>query len=217
MLTDMRIIVLVALAALLISGESWSIPRTWAGKKAGSQENNPLVDNAGPRWRADQIYPDKPEDLANWKPMGCAESQRNLVWFNEPGSQGGNPHIRVEKSRLIMGVYSLATNMEWAKVPAVVFIAPRDGGYKLVQETAYKGWEGNGVVMVRYFRIDRVAKTVEAVGSDIAGSPDARRGESRVVRLAKGDELAVSFWIDGHHAGATVTASVAVSTAKLPE
>lgn len=211
------IVLLLAVFATVVAGESWSLPRVWAGKKVGSTDGNPLGDNAGPRWRIDQVYPDKPEVIANWKPMVWAEIQKQQAWFNDDGSQGGHPRVAIEKSQLKVGVYSKAVNMDWVKVPAIVFIAPRDGTYKFVQESQAKNFEGTGEVDVRFFRIDRANKTVEAAGSSICGSTEPRRGESRPVKLAKGDELAASFWAAGHHSGATVTVTVGVTTAKPAE
>ncbi len=208
---------LLLIVSVAVGAETWTIPKTWTGKKIGSTEGNPLIEGGSPRWRIDQVYPDKPEDLANWKPMQWDEVQKKLTWHNEAGSQGGHPQIRIEKGQCIVGVYSKATNMDWTKVPAVVFIAPRDGSYKMIEECTSQNWEGNGAVDVRFYRIDRAAGAatpVEAAGSSLCGDDKPRRGESRVVKLTKGDELAASFWIDGHHTGATITVSIGVATAK---
>ncbi len=217
MLMRMRIVILLVLALVAAAGESWTLPRNWTGKKLGTSEGNPLVDNAGPRWRIVQIYPDRADNADNWKTMFWVEEQKALKWFNNAGSQGGQPSLRVEKGQLNMGVYGKGTNAEWTKVPGVVFIAPRDGVFKVVQETSYKNWEGGGAVTVRYHKISTVLKAVEEINSDIAGAPEPRRGASRPVQLAKGDELSTSFWIDGHHTGASVLSNLVVTPAKLPD
>ena len=137
----MRIVILCFSALIMTAGESWTLPRNWTGKQLGTSDGNPLMDNAGPRWRIVQIYPDKPDNADNWKPMVWVEDQKVLKWFNSDGSQGGQPSLRVEKGQLNMGVYGKATNFEWTKVPGVVFVAPRDGVYKIVQESSYKNWD----------------------------------------------------------------------------
>lgn len=208
---------LLLLPVALGAGESWTIPRAWNGKKPGTTEGNPIADNAGPRWRIDQIHPDRPDVLANWKPMQWAEVQKTLAWFNSAGSQGGHPQVRIEKGQCLIGCYSKAVNMDWTKVAAVAFIAPRAGGYRMLVESSSRRWEGDGAAEVRFFRLDRAAGMVEALETSICGDATPRRSESRAVRLAKGDELAASFWISGHHSGATVTASIGVATAKVAE
>ena len=206
----MRTLIILLALAVNLAAEVHSPPATWRGKTIGKTDGNPWVDDKGPRWRLDQVYPDDFTKAENWKPMAWANVQKKDVWFNETGSQGGHPAVAYAGSKFDIGMYSAADNLEWLKTSALVFVAPKDGDYRVKFAATVTRWEGGGTVEVRYFTRAKSADGTEVItrlrvdgmATDVPLTIEGEPGT-----LAKGDEYAVAFCVIGRHSGASVKIS----------
>lgn len=184
--------------------EDYRLPKSWQGQETGSTEGNPAVVDGLPMWRLDQIYPDDPESATSYKTLKW-EPKRN--WCAGEGSQGGQPSAKVKDGVLIYGIRARATNFEWVKTAALVFIAPKDAIYTLQAQAFVTRWEGRGPVTLRAYQkvkkdqawVISPIKTVELpIKEDVAI-------EGVSARLRKGDELVLVPFIGTHVSGADVS------------
>ncbi len=159
----MRLIIILLALTVNLTAEVYSPPATWRGKTIGKTEGNPWADDKGPRWRLDQIYPDDFLKAENWKPMAWATIQKVDGWYNELGNQGGNPRISIAGGKFEIGLYSAADNFDWLKTAAVVFVAPKDGDYRVKFAATATRWEGGGTVEVRYYTKIKSADGTEVI------------------------------------------------------
>ncbi len=191
--------------ALASAAETFSPPQEWTGKP-GTADGNPALVAGKPRWRLDQVFPPDPENGDNYKPMLWDKGRGH--WFNEPGSQGGQPDIWIDKGVVAMGVRARGGgNVDFVKGGALVFMAPAAGRYDVASDIDVHRWEGGATTQLKLMRRSRkgTAWTVEPLASVALKPEPGNHFEFHGAALHADDELALVPWHDGSWSGATVT------------
>ncbi len=195
----MRLLSLLACTATLCAGESFTPPAIWT-----QEQGNPVVVDGQSRWRLDQIFPANPEDGTAYVPL--AWTGKN--WFNELGSQGGQPAVTVKEGGVLeFGLRARGGGkVDYVKGAALVFIAPKDGRYSFSTPVDVWRWEGSATTQYKSYKRFRKgdAWSVEPLGSEPLKPEKGNQPKDVEVMLKQGDELAIIPWHDGHWSGANV-------------
>jgi len=196
----MRSLAILACAAALCAGESFTPPAVW-----GKDQGNPVPVDGQPRWRLDQIFPGNPEDGAAYVTMGWAGDK----WFNDKGNQSGQPAVHCKDGgNLEFGIRARGGgDLDYVKGAALVFMAPKDGRYSWSGQVDVWRWEGGATtflkVMKRFKKGD--SWSVEPLSSEALKPEKGNQLNPVEAVLKAGDELAIIPWHDGHWSGANVT------------
>ena len=200
-----RFLMLLAFAALTaanLAAQTFAPPSEW-----GQAQGNPFRENNQPRWRLDQIFPANPEDAAAYVTMRWDEGRK--AWHNVPGSQGGQPDAKIENGAVRIEVRARGGgDSEFVKGAALVFVAPRDGRYRLEpMNVDIHRWEGESVTRFRVLKRFKIGAdwSVEPLVNEALRPENGNVSISIECDMKQGDELAVVPWHDGHWSGATVT------------
>ncbi|MFN3151543.1 carbohydrate binding domain-containing protein [Bremerella sp.] len=123
------------------SGETvWTLPAVWDGQKPGTSDNNPLLSQGAPVWRLDRLFPVEAEFVTNYSPMIWGNGQ----WNAPDHMQAGHPSAIVSDGNVDFGTMGpWGGDQNYAKIPALAFIAPKDGNYHITASVNAKPWDGN--------------------------------------------------------------------------
>ena len=137
--------------AVLAAAETFTPPETWDGSKPGATDGNPALVAGKPAWRLDQILPADPENADNYKTLRWDQGLHQ--WFNEPGSQGGQPSVKAENGGIMFSVRARGGgNVDYVKGAALVFIVPADGRYEVSSDVDVWRWEGGTTTQLKVIR-----------------------------------------------------------------
>ena len=192
--------------AVLAAAETFTPPETWDGSKPGATDGNPALVAGKPAWRLDQILPADPENADNYKTLRWDQGLHQ--WFNEPGSQGGQPSVKAENGGIMFSVRARGGgNVDYVKGAALVFIVPADGRYEVSSDVDVWRWEGGTTTqlkVIRRFKKGAAWSALPLGGMEL--KPEAgNKFLKKDLALRAGDELAVIPWHDGYWSGANVT------------
>ena len=118
----------------------YRLPAAWEGREKGSAAGNPVAANGRPVWRLDRLFPADADLAANYSPLVWG----NGVWIAPDHSQGGHPSARVADGKINFGTLGQwgGGGNDYPKIPALAFIAPQTGVYKITGTAHSKPWEG---------------------------------------------------------------------------
>ena len=119
---------------------SFRLPPTWDGAEKGSAAGNPIAANGQPVWRLDRLFPADANIAANYSPLVWG----NGLWIAPDHSQGGHPSARVADGKINFGTLGPwgGGGNDYPKIPALAFIAPKTGVYKIAGTANSKPWDG---------------------------------------------------------------------------
>ncbi len=122
------------------AGAGYRLPAAWEGKAKGSADGNPIAVGGQPIWRLDQLYPEDAIMTSNYSPMVWS----GTAWTAPDHSQGGHPSAKVEDGSVNFGALGPwgGNEFNYPKIPALAFIAPKSGIYKVTGTAKSKPWEG---------------------------------------------------------------------------
>jgi hypothetical protein len=139
---------------------AFRLPSLWEGVKQGSAEGNPLKVGDKPVWRVDQVWPDDPTIASNYVPLEWA----GAAWQTHKTAVGGQPEVRVENGTFKVAVRGPWTGQPGQRIAGLVFIAPKNGVYKVSGTAFSKPWEGAAkVYKLGVFKKDTQRATQEKV------------------------------------------------------
>jgi hypothetical protein len=128
----------------------YKLPAAWEGMRKGSANGNPISANGQPVWRLDRLFPENPIMAANYSPM----IWQGTKWAAPDHTHAGHPSVEVENGNLRMagmGPWN-GGDLNFAKIPVLVFIAPASGTYKVTGTASAKPWEGGAKTFPLSFR-----------------------------------------------------------------
>ncbi len=213
---------LFALGALLLMSagvwaEVYQIPKDWVGKDKTS-DNNPVLVDGKAMWRFDRLWPDDAYDSEAYVPMVWAGGS----WVGKDHNFAGQPAASYSKSTLTLNCRS-----QWGgggdgdgnKLPALAFIAPKAGKYKLEGKVMAEIWEGGGVVKLLILTRDVKKKDIAEVKVlEFSKDKEAPKPQSLAeteVTLAEGQELILTASATNANTGYTFTvAQFKIATAE---
>lgn len=122
----------------------YRLPASWEGIANGKADGNPLLASGLPVWRLDGVFPDRFIMAGNYNPL----TWNGTEWRQIGHEQGGQPAIRIANGAVDFSVRGPATGkgLEFQKIAAVVFIAPKSGIYKVSGTAKSKPWEGGAKI-----------------------------------------------------------------------
>ena len=195
-LTDLKI----TSGAAEISKPTIKLPAAWAGVNPGSSEGNPATANGKPVWRFDQLFPEDPIMAENYKPMVWG----NQVWTAQDHTHGGHPSASIKDGNVniaAMGPWN-GDDLNFAKIPALAFIAPSNGTYKISGSARSNPWEGDAKKIPLTFRKKDTQRAAELLKIDLP-----RDGKEvpfdLEVQLSAGQELLIVPLTQGLYNNAT--------------
>ena len=164
------------------------LPETWGGVSAGSADGNPYLVDGLPRWRVDRVWPDDPLQVANYHPLLWSDNQQ---WLDPEHSHGGQPVATTGDAAVSLGARTAWPGQPGAKLPALVFVPPAAGVYRVSGKAEVRIWYGEPPVTLRALRLDRTTGEAAELASWTAAAKDASLAiELPAVDLAMGQELA---------------------------
>lgn len=149
----------LTLLAVAISAADYSLPKGWAGFKAGTTESNPVEVDGKPMWRVDQVWPADPTEAANYVPMPWDGKQ----WAAQENSFGGQPAASTSGGVVSLGIRGPWQDNAASRTCALAFIAPAAGDYTITAKLDVTRWAGDQPVAFHLYRRDPVKKTVRPV------------------------------------------------------
>ena len=122
----------------------FNLPATWEGAEKGSASGNPISANGQPIWRLARLYPQDAAMTANYSPMVWGGTS----WIAPDHSQGGHPSAKIESGTVSFGALGPwgGEGNNYPKVPALGFIAPKSGIYKVNGSAKSKPWDGKRTI-----------------------------------------------------------------------
>jgi len=122
------------------AGAGYRLPAAWEGATKGSANGNPIAAGGQPIWRLDRLYPEDAIMTANYSPLVWG----GTVWIAPDHSQGGHPSAKVENGTVSFGALGPwgGNEFNFPKIPALAFIAPESGIYKVTGTAKSKPWDG---------------------------------------------------------------------------
>ncbi len=122
------------------ANQGYKLPAAWEGKEKGSAAGNPIAADGQPIWRLDRLFPEDAIIAANYAPLIWDGTR----WAAPDHTHAGHPSAQVENGKLsfaAMGPWN-GGDLNFAKIPVLAFIAPRNGTYKVTGAASAKPWEG---------------------------------------------------------------------------
>ena len=193
--------------AVSVCGEVFQIPKDWTGKDKTS-DNNPVKVADKPMWRFDRLWPDDPYDAEAYQPMVWSNGQ----WVGKDHNFGGQPAASYSRSTL-----TFAARSGWGgggdgdgyKLPALAFIPPKAGKYKVQGTVAAEFWSGGGTVKLVLLTRDVKKKDVTEVKAlSFSNDPEGNKPQDLAdieVTLAEGQELIITAVMANQNTGVTYT------------
>jgi hypothetical protein len=121
------------------TGAGYRLPAVWEGIKKGSADGNPIAANGQPIWRIDRLYPGDAIMTANYTPM-IWEGTR---WAAADHTHGGHPSAVIADGKLTFAAMGpWPGDLNFPKIPVLVFIAPKSATYQITGTASSKPWEG---------------------------------------------------------------------------
>ncbi len=168
------------------ANQGYRLPAAWEGREKGNAAGNPAAADGQPIWRLDRLYPGDANLTSNYSPMVW----NGTVWTAPDHSQGGHPSARVEDGKVNLAALGSwgGNEFNFPKIPALAFIAPNAGRYKVAGSARSKPWEGNAKSIPLSLRKRDTQRAAEITWFSLPrdGSPVELKAE---VDLAAGDEL----------------------------
>lgn len=191
-------------ASFVSSGATptWNLPSTWQGTQKGTANGNPIAAAGQPVWRLDRLFPEDAIMSVNYSPM----TWQGTKWAAPDKTHAGHPSAEVENGTLrfaAMGPWNGELN--FAKMPALVFIAPTSGTYKITGTASAKPWDGGAKTFPLSFRKKDTQRAAEisAIMLPRDGTPVAINFEAE---LTAGHELLFVPMLQGlYHNAANFT------------
>ena len=127
-------------AKALPANQGYRLPSVWEGKEKGSAAGNPIAASGQPIWRLDRLFPEDAIMAANYSPLVWG----NGAWIAPDHAQGGHPSATVADGKINFGALGPwgGNEFNYPKIPALAFIAPKSGIYKVTGTASSKPWEG---------------------------------------------------------------------------
>ncbi len=122
------------------ANQGYRLPAAWEGAQKGSAAGNPIAANGQPVWRLDRLFPADPIMAANYSPLVWG----NGAWTAPDHAQGGHPSATVADGKINFGALGPwgGNEFNYPKIPALAFIAPKSGIYKVSGTASSKPWDG---------------------------------------------------------------------------
>lgn len=140
----------ITLGGAVTATQGYRLPAAWDGQQKGSASGNPVSAAGKAIWRLDRLYPDDAIMASNYSPMVWQGTR----WAAPDHTHAGHPSAEVENGKLSfagMGPWN-GGDLNFAKVPVLVFIAPDSGTYKVTGSAMAKPWEGGAKSFPLSFR-----------------------------------------------------------------
>ena len=174
----------------------WNLPAAWEGTAKGKSTGNPIAAADRPVWRLDRLFPEDALMAANYSPMIWDGTK----WAAPDRTHAGHPSATVENGNInlaAMGPWN-GGDLNFAKVPALAFIAPAGGLYQIRGTARAKPWEGGAETYPLSFRKKDTQRTAELRSLQLPR--DGRPVPFTVAaELAAGHELLVVPMLRGLH------------------
>jgi hypothetical protein len=172
-------------SATAASGTGYRLPAAWEGAEKGRATGNPIAAQGQAIWRLDRLYPEDAIMAANYSPMVWQGTR----WAAPDRTHAGHPSATVESGRITlaaMGPWNGELN--FPKIPVLVFIAPQNGTYKITGTAQAKPWEGGAKTFPLSLRKKDTQRAAEVASFALPrdGSPVPFTAE---VELTAGHEL----------------------------
>lgn len=112
---------------------AYKLPQSWSG-----EVGNPIRAGGRGLWRVDQVWPDDPSIASHYTPLKWSGTE----WAAAHNGMGGQPAVRVEDGAFKAAVRGSWTGAEGQRIAGLVFMAPRNGVYRVTGSARSKPWEG---------------------------------------------------------------------------
>ncbi len=210
-LSDLRITLGGASPA---GGLSYKLPAAWEGTEKGSASGNPIVSSGQPVWRIDRLYPADAIMTNHYSPMVW----EGTSWIAPDHSQGGHPSAKVGDGNVRFGAMGPwgGDEFNYPKIPALAFIAPESGLFKVTGTAKSKPWEGTAKTIPLTLRKNDTqrAAEVKTIALPRDGTPVPFEVE---VELTAGHELLFVPMMHGlNNNASTITIEDLIIRARTP-
>ena len=134
------------------------LPKDWKGTAENSAQGNPFLVGDTPMWRLDQIWPDDPLNVLNYKRLCWVKGS----WQSLEHAHGGQPSAGLQGPDLQISNRTWWPGEEKNKLAALSFIAPAKGRYELKTDVKPTIFDGGAAIELMVFkrdggRIERIA------------------------------------------------------------
>ncbi len=168
----------------------------WDGTAKGTPDGNPIAAAGKPVWRLERLFPEDAITAANYSPMVWG----NGAWVAPDHSQGGHPSATISDGKINFGALGPwgGNEFNYPKIPALAFIAPESGVYKITGTASAKPWDGTAKtypLSLRKKDTQRAAE-VKVITLPRDGTPVPFEAE---VELSAGHELLFVPMMHGLH------------------
>lgn len=140
--------------------EVYRPPAEWSGKAYRSAESNPwLSDRGQPLWRVDYVDPGQPLVSDNYHPMVW----NGVSWGTRTYAFGGMPTARMDERAVALTAKGPWQMGDGQMLPALAFIAPRMGQYRMQGRLDIRFWAGEGPVAFDILKRDPASRRIKAI------------------------------------------------------